>query len=228
MNKIRISTISLLLGLAGAFTAAAWGAESVMSLISTGEAVQSEVQSSKSSLDDLLKQQKEEAATGKNLQAEQQQLNQAIQDFQKEKDGVNQQNTDYKAKCLGKQLNNDDYKACKAMSDSINAAIVKINNEAATLQKRANDSKGRVDTFNTVIKTLPQSITAANTNYKNAFNKEQSWLYNARTLVASQDFQPYAKKAGCPDAQKTPKNEDQVLKMSSDILACLKRVSGGN
>lgn len=227
MNKIRIFTLSLLLGLVGAYTAA-WGAESVMSLISTGEALQSEVQSTKTAMDDLIKENKQQAAEGQKLQGENKQLVQDIGDWQKQNDGIKQNMADYKVKCQGKQLNQDDYKACKAQLDEINASITKINNDNAVLVKRQNDFKTRADKFNEDVKTLPQRQNQATDTYKSAFQKEQSWLYQARTLVASEAFQPYAKKANCPDAQKSPKTEDQVNKLSQDILACLKRVSGTN
>lgn len=228
MNKIRISTISLLLGLAGAFTAAAWGAESVMSLISTGEAVQTEVENAKTAMDDAQKQNKEQLETGKKLQAEQGAFTQEVQAWTKQNDAVKQQMTDYKAACQGKQLNNDDYKACKAKLDDINAAVTKVNNDNAQLVKHQSDLTARLNKYNAGVEDFKNKGPSSGVNFKNAFDKEQSWLYQARSLVASEAFQPYAKKANCPDAQKTPKTEDQVMKMSSDILACLKRVSGSN
>ena len=47
-------------------------------------------------------------------------------------------------------------------------------------------------------------------------------------MVASPAFQPYAKKAGCPDVRNPAKTTEAATKMSDAILACLKKVASMN
>ncbi|HLW74036.1 MAG TPA: hypothetical protein VKT74_03115, partial [Gammaproteobacteria bacterium] len=85
MKNLRISMISLVLGLAAAVTAA-WGAESVMSLITSGEAVQKEVLDNKSAMEAAENKNKDLATEGKQLTTEKSQILADLDAWQKEND----------------------------------------------------------------------------------------------------------------------------------------------
>lgn len=229
MNKTRITLISLVLGCAGAFTAA-WGAESVMNLISQGEAVQSEVDKSKAALDAAVQKNHDMAAEGKRLQAEQEQLQQDMAAWQKENDTVKQHTVDYNTNCgaKDKKLTDDQFKACKADHDQLSADITRVNGEIPALNGRVGDVKAQVDKYNASVeasRNIKEDINSLNDAYESALKKEAAWLDTARAEMVTPAFQAYGKKAGCPDVQKPTKTNEAMMKMSSDVVACLKRVS---
>ena len=225
--KSRIFPVLLTLALAGALTAA-WGAESVINLISQGEAIQNEVNASKTAQEDVDHRNKELQATGKQLVADQQQLQQDLAAYQKQNAGVKSQIADYKSKCEGKQLNPDTYKACKAQLAQINVNIVAVNAIPAKLNKQQNDFNASAVKYNKDTKDLQARARTVSANYSNALSKAEQWEYQASNLVASQGFQQYAKTAGCPDVRKQPKTIDGILKMNTGILTCLRKVAGTN
>jgi chromosome segregation ATPase len=223
----RIIAIASLLTLAGAMVAA-WGAESVVDLISQGEAVTSKTDSAKTALDQAVKNNDALVAEGKQIQAQQQQLQANIDAYKKQNDDVKQQTVDYKAKCDNKQLTPDEYKACKEELAQINASINAVNAKPASLNKQQNDFLARAKKYNEEVKTAPKAVSAAQTAYRNALISQFQWLDKARVLVASPAFAPYAKKAGCPDVKNPAKTDEAGMKMSDEILTCLKKVAGSN
>jgi uncharacterized protein (DUF3084 family) len=144
MNKTRITLISLVLGLAGACTAA-WGAESVMNLISQGEAIQSEVEKAKSGLDEAVQKNHDMAAEGKKLQGEQEQFQQDMAAWQKENDAVKQHTADYTTNCgaKDKKLTDDEFKACKADHDQLAADITRVNGEIPGVERPSRRPQGQ-------------------------------------------------------------------------------------
>lgn len=221
----RIATISLAFGLAGALTAA-WGAESIINLISQGEAIVNEVKNSKATYEDINKRNKDLAAQGKQLVAEQKQLQQAVADYTKQNEQVKKQIADYKAKCEGKQLNQQQYTECKNELAQVNQSIAAVNAIPAKLKKQQGDFNARATKYNQDTKALQAQAPTASRNYQNALAKEEQWLDQVRQFVGSAAVQPYAQKAGCPDPKKVAKSIDQVMVQSTHFLACLKKIAG--
>ena len=227
MKNLRISMISLVLGLAAA-TTAAWGAESVMNLISTGEALQKEVLANKSKAEATDKQNRDLATEGKELSAANTQLNADIAALNKDSDSIVQRKQDYQTRCgPDKKLTQDQFKACSADKDQLNADIVKNTAENGDLKKRQDALFARIATYNAAIKTNPSDQKAAYDAYNASLKKEASWLDQARTQMTSDAFKAYGAKAGCPDVSKPTKTADAMIKLTDDIITCLKKVSNG-
>jgi cell division protein FtsB len=227
MNKMRISLIPLVLGLA-ALASAAWGAESVMSLISNGEAVQKEVVDTKAAMEASEKKNHDLAAEGNKLTSDQKQLQADVAAWQKENDELTQRVNDNKANCgPDKKLNTDQYNACKAQVAQLNSDIAKVNAENADLNKRNKDINERIPKYNDAIKGIGDEIKQGYAAYNAALKKEAAWLDQARTQMSSSAFASYGKKAGCPDVNKNAKTPEAMIQMSADVIACLKRVSAG-
>ena len=226
MNKMRISMISLVLGLATLATA--WGAESVMSLISNGEAVQKEVTDTKAAMEASEQKNKTLAAEGNKLTSDQKQLVADVAAWNKENDELKQRISDNQTNCgPDKKLTQDQYNACKAQIAQLNADIAKVNNENGDLNKRNKDINERIPKYNDAIKGIGDEIKAGYASYNAALKKEAAWLDQARTQMSSSAFAAYGKKAGCPDVNKNAKTPEAMIQMSNDVIACLKRVSAG-
>ena len=227
MNKTRLSLISLVLGLATLATAA-WGAESVMSLISNGESVQKEVTDTKAAMEASEKKNHDLAAEGKKLGADQNQLVADVAAWKKENEALTQRIADNQTNCgPDKKLNPDQYAACKAQIAQLNDDIKKVNDENADLNKRNKDLNERLPKYNDSIKGIGDEIKQGYANYNGALKKEAAWLDQARTQMSSSAFASYGKKAGCPDVNKNAKTPEAMIQMSADVIACLKRVSAG-
>ena len=226
MNKIRISLISLVLGLA-AFTAA-WGAESVMTLISNGEAVQKEVTDTKAAMEASEQKNRDLAAAGNKLTSDQKQLVADVAAWNKKNDDLKARIADNQTNCSpDKKLNQDQYNACKAEIAKLNSDIAEVNSENADLNKRNKDINERIPKYNNDIKGIGDEIKAGYAAYNAALKKEAAWLDQARTQMSSSAFASYGKKAGCPDVTKNTKTPEAMIKMSSDVIECLKKVSAG-
>jgi chromosome segregation ATPase len=226
-NTVRIIGIASILSFAG-LLATSWGAESVSALISQGEELVGKVRSSQDALDAAVKFNKDLASQGKQIMAEQQQLKADIDAYKKQNDDIKQQSADYKAKCDGKQLNQSQFADCKAQLAQINTAIDNVNAQPAKLNKRQNDFLAQANKYNEEVKTAPKKVTTADDAFRGALADEYSWLDKARTLILSPAFQPYAKKAACPDVKNPAKSVEENLKISDEIIACLKKVAGAN
>lgn len=223
MKSMRISVIVLGLGLA---SATAWGAESVMNLISAGEAVNKEVNDTKAAYDAIQQKNKDLLGEEKELGAAEQKIQTDIQAYQSDSQKVQQSTTDYKARCGGgKQLTPDEYKACNADLTQINADVARVNGEFPVLTQRKNQIDAKVAAHNDAAKGIDGKIKDAYSSWNSALKKQGSWLDQARTQITSDAFKPYAQKAGCPDTTKPAKTADAQMKMSDDVVACLKKVS---
>jgi uncharacterized protein YlxW (UPF0749 family) len=226
-TTIRIIALASVFTLAGALVPA-WSAESVTDLISQGEAVEAKTNTTKAALDQAVKNNDALVAEGKQIQAEQQQLKAAIDNYKKQNDSLKQQTADYKSKCDNKQLTPDQYKACKEQLAQINANINAVNAQPAILNKQQNDFLARANKYNQEVKSAPKQVSADDTAFRNALINQYQWLDKARVLVASPAFAPYAKKADCPDVKNPAKTTETAMKMSDEILTCLKKVAGSN
>ena len=224
MKSMRISVIALGLGLLA--VTAAWGAESVMNLISTGEAVNKEVADNKAAYDAIQQKNKDLVAEGKQLNVDQDKLKQDIQTYQSDSAKVQQSTADFKARCnSGKQLTQDEYKACTADQTQINADVAHVNSEFPALKKREDDLNAKIAAHNEAGKGIDGKISQAFNAFTTSLKKQGSWLDQARTQITSDAFKPYAVKAGCPDVNKPAKTPEAEMKMADDVLACLKKVS---
>lgn len=223
---IRIVTISLILGLAGAFTAA-FGAESVIALISNGEAIQSQVKTNKDAYDTVLQRNKQLDGEGKQIVADGNQINADIAAMNKAGDEFNQKVSDYNTKCK-KAATSQQYNECKAQQAQLAQESAQLKARPTQLKARQAAWQARAEKYNQDIKDLPPQISAANAKYQNSLAQEEQWLDQARTFASSAAVQPYAQKAGCPDVQKPPRTIDGVNKMSSGLLACFKKIAGTN
>ena len=227
MKTIRLSLISLVLGMAGLVTAA-WGAESVMTLISNGEAVQKEVLDNKAAMEAAEAKNKTLAAEGNRLTSDQKQLVADVAAWNKENDDLKARIADNQANCSpDKKLTPDQYTACKAQVAQLNSDIAKVNAENGDLNKRNKDITDRIPKYNEEIKSLPNDIKSSYEAYNAALKKEAAWLDQARAQMSSSAFAAYGKKAGCPDVTKNTKTAEAMIKMSGDVIECLKKVSAG-
>lgn len=225
MKNLRISMITLVLGLAAA-TTAAWGAESVMNLISTGEALQKDVLANRAKAEATDKENRDLAAEGKELSATNSQLNADIAALNKDSDGIVQRKQDYQNRCgPDKKLTQDQFKACSADKDQLNADIVKNTAQNGELKKRQDALFAKINTYNEAIKTNPSDQKAAYEVYNASLKKEAAWLDQARAQMTSDAFKAYGAKAGCPDVSKPTKTADAMITLADDIITCLKKVS---
>ncbi|HEX7965567.1 MAG TPA: hypothetical protein VF651_07595 [Gammaproteobacteria bacterium] len=223
MKSMRIPLITL--ALAGAMTAA-WGAESVMNLISSGEAVQKEVVDNKAKMDAAQQKNKDLAGQGKAIQSDKAKILADLDAWNKQNDSVKQRVADYQTKCgPDKKLNQDEFKACTAEKDQLNVDIAKVNSDVAEINKRNESLNARIPAYNDAIQKSPEEIKAAFADYNASLKKEAAWLDQARGQMSSDAFKSYGKKAGCPDVSKPAKTAEVMIKMTDDVIACLKKVS---
>ncbi|HVC27960.1 MAG TPA: hypothetical protein VNF48_00245 [Gammaproteobacteria bacterium] len=225
-TTVRIIALASIFTLAGVLTTA-WGAESVTSLISQGEAVMAKTNSTKTTLDAAVKNNDSLVAEGKSIQAEQQQLQADIDALKKASADFNQKASDYEAACA-KPKSTDQYNACKTQNVGLKQQSNQLKTEPAQLNKRQNDFIARATKYNQEVKAAPKEVSTADTGFRNALINQYQWLDKARVLVASPAFVPYAKKAGCPDVKNPAKTTESAMKMSDEILTCLKKVAGSN
>ncbi|HET7921791.1 MAG TPA: YkyA family protein [Gammaproteobacteria bacterium] len=225
-SKFRIASLVLGLGLAGVVTAA-WGAESVINLISAGETIISNVKTTKARQKDVSEKNKNLAAEGPKLVEEQKQLQADIAAYQKQVNDVKALTDAYKTECPSdKRLTEDQFKACSAKRKQVTDAIAKVNAIPATLNKRQTDFNNRATAYNKETQDLKAEAPKASNAYTNALTKEENWIDQVRTFLLSPAVQPYAKKAGCPNVEKPAKDIEGVNKMSIAALACLKKIAG--
>jgi uncharacterized protein YlxW (UPF0749 family) len=226
-SKFRIASLALGLGLIGAVTAA-WGAESVINLISEGETIVSNVKATKATQDEVTRKNSDLAKEGPQLVDEQKKLQADIAAYQKQVDDVKTQEADYKAKCQNKDKNltPDEFKACTAQRNQITALINSVNKQPQILNQRQKDFNDRANAYNKSTQDLKTDAPKASAAYANALTKEENWIDRVRTFLLSPAVQPYAKKAGCPNVEKPAKDIDGVNKMSVQALACLKKIAG--
>ncbi|HSN17213.1 MAG TPA: hypothetical protein VLV87_03305 [Gammaproteobacteria bacterium] len=221
---MRISVIAL--GLALSAVTTAWGAESVMNLISSGEAVNKEVTDTKAAYDAISQKNKDLIAEGKQLNVDQEKLKQDIAAYQSDSAKVQQSTADYKSRCGGgKQLTQDEYKACNASLTQINADVARVNGEFPALKQREDQLNSKIAAHNQDGQGIDKKINDAYQTWNSALKKQGSWLDQARSQLTSDAFKPYAQKAGCPDTTKPAKTADAQIKMSDQVVACLKKVS---
>ncbi|HVA55821.1 MAG TPA: hypothetical protein VNI53_08540 [Gammaproteobacteria bacterium] len=225
-TTVRIIALASLFTLAGVLTTA-WGAESVTSLISQGEAVIAKTNTTKAALDAAVKNNDALVTEGKQIQADQQQLKTDIDALKKASADFNQKASNYEAACA-KPKSTDQYNACKAQNAELKQQSDQLKTEPAQLNKRQNDFIARATKYNQEVNTAPKEVSAADTAFRNALINQYTWLDKARVLVASPAFVPYAKKAGCPDVKNPAKTTESAMKMSDEIITCLKKVAGSN
>lgn len=225
MKSMRIPLITLALALAGTVTAA-WGAESVMNLISSGESVQKEVHDTKASYDGIQAKKASMAAEAKQFGVDQQKLALDVQQYQKDSAAVTQSTADFKARCgADKKLNQDEYKACTADQQQINADVARVNGEFPALKQREDSLNAKIAEYNKGAGGIDAKVNDAYKTWDAALKKEGAWLDQARSLLVSEAFKSYGQKAGCPAVGKPASTPEGADKMTTDILACLKKVS---
>lgn len=224
MKSMRIPLITLALTVGAA--SAAWGAESVMNLISTGEAVQKEVTDTKAKTEASEKQNKDLAQEGRDLNTAQTKLNTDIQALNKDADSITQRRADFATQCpSGKTFTPDQLTACKNSAAQINADIAANTAKNAELKKRQDDFTSKAKSYNETVKNNPGDVKGAYDAFNAAIKKEAAWLDAARDRISSEGFKSYATKAGCPDVNKPSKTTEAMMKMTDEVIACLKKVS---
>ncbi len=225
MKSMRIPVITLALSLAGAMTAA-WGAESVMNLISSGEAVQKEVTDTKASYDALQAHKKSLADQAKQFGVDQNKLAADVAQYQTDSDAVNKSAADFKTRCgADKKLTQDEFKACTADQQQINADVTRVNGEFPTLKTREATLNAKIADYNKEATGIDAKVNGAYATYSGALKKEGGWLDQARTLLVSDAFKSYGTKANCPNVNKPASTPEAANKMTDDVLTCLKKVS---
>jgi len=225
MKSTRIPLITLALALACAATAA-WGAESVMNLISSGEAVQKEVTQTKAAYDAVQNKKKDMAAQAKQFGVDQNKLAADVAQYQKDSAAVNQSAADFKTHCgADKKLTQDEYKACTAEQQQINADVTRVNGEFPALKQREDSLNAKIAEYNKGAGGIDAKVNEAYKTWDEALKKEGAWLDQARSLLVSDAFKSYGQKAGCPAVGKPASTPEAADKMASDIIACLKKVS---
>jgi hypothetical protein len=224
MKSMRNSVLTLALTLGAA--SAAWGAQSVMDLINSGEAVQKEVADSKVRMDAAVQKNKDVAAQGQGLTGEKTKLMSDFSDWQKENDSIQQRSTDFQNRCSpDKHLEPDQLKACKTFADELNDDIAKVNSENTQLNQRNDALNAKIPAYNQAATQAPAEQKSAYDAYNASTLKERAWLDSARDQLSTDAFKTYAGKAGCPDMTQPPKSTDGMSKMTDDIIACLRKVS---
>jgi chromosome segregation ATPase len=222
---MRIPVITLALSLAGAMTAA-WGAESVMNLISSGETVQKEVNETKGAYDAIQAKKAAMAAQAKQFGVDQNKLASDVAQYQKDSAAVNQSAADFKNRCgADKKLNQDEYKACTADQQQINADVNRVNGEFPTLKTREDTLNAKIAEYNKSAGGIDAKVNDAYKTWDSALKKEGAWLDQARSLLVSDAFKSYGQKANCPSVGKPASTPEGADKMTGDILTCLKKVS---
>lgn len=221
-TTIRIVTLSLALGLAG-FLVTAWGAESVMDLISQGEAIMAKVKSAKAGVDDVMQKNDALKAQGPQLQAESTKLQADIAAFKQSSASLNQKIADYNAKCKSPKTD-EIFKECKAENAELKQDSENLQTQPAALNAREKSLNASAAAYNQQVQALPGLLKTAQDNYTNALKNQYAWLDRARDQVAQPAFQPYAKKYNCPNVMKPAKTQQEADTMTDQILACLKRV----
>lgn len=224
-SKLRIASLALSLGLAGMVTLA-WGAESVINLISQGDVAIKNLKASKVAYENGLTQNKALADEAKQISVDNQKLSAAIDDYKKQSAGVKQQIDAYSAKCSGKKLDRKTYDECKAEQPKVSSAVDAVNAIPAKLNKQQSDLVARSNQYNKNMQDLQASAPKLQKDYNEKLTTDESWLNQVRNFAASPAVQPYAKKAGCPDTNKIAKNVGQVIDQSEQYLACLKKIAG--
>ncbi|MGH8336778.1 MAG: hypothetical protein ACRETL_08185, partial [Gammaproteobacteria bacterium] len=198
-TTVRIVTLALALGLASALTTA-WGAESVGNLISQGESVITAVNSAKAARDAAVQKNNALAAEGKQITAEEQQINAGIAALNQRASQVKSEAADYEQSCVKtKPPTQDKFNACKAQQVQVKDDIAAVNAQPAKLKQQQDAWVGRATKYNQEIKDAPKQVRVADTAYRNTIPALEDWNNAARTMVASAAFQPYAKKVGCPN-----------------------------
>ncbi len=224
MNKFRSVALFLALGMS-----AAWGAESVMTLISNGEAVQKEVLDNKAAYEGANQRKKDLDVEGRQLIADHDKLAQDIVTHKQDEDKVNASIADYKKNCSpDKKLTQDQYTACATQQTQINAEVARVNGELGPMNVRKTTIEDNIAKHNDEIKGIDQKVADAWSAYKASLQKEAAWLDQARTRLSDPSFTSYGKKAGCPDVSKPTKTPEAMIKMSADVIDCLNKVSAGN
>lgn len=223
MKSMRISLITL--ALAGTVTAA-WGAESVMNLISSGESVQKEVHDTKANYDAIQNKKASMAAEAKQFGVDQNKLAADVAQYQKDSVAVKQSAADFANRCgADKKLNQDEYKACTADQQQINADVARVNGEFPTLKQREDALNAKIAEYNKGAGGIDTKVNDAYKTWDAALKKEGAWLDQARSLLVSDAFKSYGQKAGCPAVGKPATTPEGADKMTTDILTCLKKVS---
>ena len=225
-TTIRIVTLSLALGLAGTL-AVAWGAESVMDLISQGESVMANVKSSKAAVDSVTQQNTTLKSQGTEIQVENTKLQGDIAAFKQQVADYNQKASAYKQQCSTAKTD-DQVKACNTQHAALEQISNDLKDKPAQLNAREKAFIAKATAYNQQVKDLPNQLKTAEDNYTMALRRQYDWLDKARDQVASPAFQPYAKKYHCPNVMKPAVTQDQANTMSDQILACLKRVVNSN
>ena len=223
MTSLRVPVIALALSLGAA---SAWGAESVMNLISSGQAVQKEVADSKARMDTAVQHTKEVAAQGNALSADKAQLLKDYADWQKENDSIKQRSSDFQNRCSpDRHLEAEQLKACKKDADELNQDIAKVNSENAELGKRNDALNAKIQPYNLEAQKAPAERDAAYDAYNAAAQKERAWLDATRNQLATDAFKAYGDKAGCPDMTQPPQSTDAMNSMTDAVIACLKKIA---
>ena len=223
MTSLRVPVITLALTFSAA---SAWGAESVMNLISSGQTVQKEVADTKARMDAAVQHNKEVAAQGNTLAADKAQLLKDYADWQKENDSIRQRSSDFQNRCSpDRKLEAEQLKACKKDADELNQDIAKVNSENAELGKRNDALNAKIPGYNQAAQQAPAEQDAAYDAYNAANQKERSWLDAARNQLSTDAFKSYGDKAGCPDMTQPPQTTDAMNKMTDAVIACLKKIA---
>jgi hypothetical protein len=224
MNNARITLITLALALTAA--SAAWGADPVPALISSGAALQKDLADAKLRVDAAVQKDKDVAAQGKELIAEKAKLLADLADWQKEDGFIRQRSDDFNNRCNpDKRLNAEELKACKKDADEIGQGIAKVNGDNAELGKRNDALNAKIPAYNQEAQKATAEQDAAHAAFDSTTKKEGAWLDVVRKQLSSDAYKPYGAKAGCPDMDKRPDTTDAIIKMTDDVIACLKKAS---
>ncbi|MDE2140535.1 MAG: hypothetical protein KGJ17_08560 [Gammaproteobacteria bacterium] len=225
-TTLRIVTLSLALGLAGAL-ATAWGAESVMDLISQGESAMAKVKTAKATLEGITQKNVALQSEGTQIQAENTKLQADIAAFKQLSANLNQKIADYNTKCKSPKTD-EIFKECKAENAKLKQDSESLQTQPAALNAREKAFIAKATAYNQQVKALPNDLKTAESDYRIALSYQYAWLDKARDQVAQPAFKPYAKKYNCPNVMKPAKTQDEADTMSDQIIACLKRVVNSN
>src|SRR5262249_31798999 len=139
---------------------------------------------------------------------------------------IRKRSSEFQNRCSPeKKLEQEQLKACKKDADELNTDIAKVNSDNAELNKRNDALNARIPGYNQEAQKAPAEQDAAYAAYHASTQKERGWLDSARNQLSTEAFKAYSDKAGCPDMTQPPQTTDAMIKMTNDIIACLKKVS---
>ena len=172
--------------------------------------------------DDAVLQDQHLAASAKQLQYDQQRVQQDLAAWQKRDAAAEAARDRYQADCAQSGLPDAQYQSCLQRSQDLNLEVAALNSANAELSQRSDALNARIQDYDQQIASAPAAVQDAYTAYLAAVNSEGVWLDRARDLISSTEYRAAAAGAGCPDVMASPQSVDAMHALATSLIACLK------